>query len=190
MAGNKIDRRKVRKILEGKSHRDDAQDLKKDETTNDLVRQELERLSDLCQTIDTTQAFPLIKKTIKAMYQDFRKYVLAKLAEESFNLAVSQLPSDTYQNKQALAKWINTELSEMGLALSCPMTGLPAIIIADQGRNEVVGRFRIIQIDVNGKRTLSKTAKELGHLQLTAAWPSKKAGHQAAEKLNKLVVSR
>ena len=62
---------------------------------------------------------------------------------------------DTYDDKRALAKWVNAESKRFGLAIRCPKTGRPSALLADPaGRS---GRFQLFNDGPDGRkvRTLS-----------------------------------
>ena len=52
----------------------------------------------------------------------------------------------------ALAKWVNAELRKLGLALVCPKTRRPAILLADPGGVPGVGRFQFQSETPEGRR--------------------------------------
>ncbi len=64
------------------------------------------------------------------------------------------LPQAAYAEKQELAKWVNGQLRQLGLAVRCPKTGRAAILLADHGPNPEKGRFQV-QTAHDRKRTLS-----------------------------------
>jgi len=78
----------------------------------------------------------------------------------------------TYAKKQDVASWVNTQLRPLGLALRCPKTGLPAIIVADlQGGIDDIGRFRLEVRDKGGKRKRTTSSKEWTDLEVIADIP-------------------
>jgi hypothetical protein len=82
-----------------------------------------------------------------------REELAARLAPR---LAVQAraMPHGTYAEKQELAKWVNGQLRQLGLAVRCPKTGRAAILVADHGPNPEKGRFQVQTVH-DRKRTLS-----------------------------------
>jgi hypothetical protein len=78
------------------------------------------------------------------------------------------LKQDTYTEKQAIASWVNSELRSLGLAIRCPKTGRPAILIADiRSGGEESSRFRLEIVNEEGRRERTfTTAHELPDLEL------------------------
>ncbi len=70
---------------------------------------------------------------------------LAESLQESLNEHLKTVPQDTLIEKQALASWVNEQLRLQGLAIRCPKTGLPAILVADfkDAQSEDISRFRL-----------------------------------------------
>ena len=65
----------------------------------------------------------------------------------------AKTPQDTYEQKHALVAWVNHELRLLGLAIRCPKTGLPAILVADtQDAEHSTIRFRLQIRDTHGKQ--------------------------------------
>ena len=60
-----------------------------------------------------------------------------------FNARFVATPHGKYEQKKALCRWANDQLRQIGLAVRCPKTGLPAIFVADTGPYPERGRFRL-----------------------------------------------
>jgi hypothetical protein len=106
----------------------------------------------------------LLAATEPTEYQAFFDHLLALAVAVREELAtrlsprlsaqVRAVPHDTYAEKQELAKWVNGQLRQLGLAVRCPKTGRAAILVADLGPNPEKGRFQIQTVH-DRKRTLS-----------------------------------
>lgn len=78
----------------------------------------------------------------------------------------------TYEDKQRVATWINNEIRPLGLAVKCPATGQPGILIVDLGGAAGdVSRFRVESHDASGKRIRKFLAGELHTIDLVPAMP-------------------
>jgi HEAT repeats len=79
---------------------------------------------------------------------------------------------ETYTQKQAITSWVNAELRELGLAIRCPKTGRPAILITDiRGGDEEISRIRLEVQDEAGRRHRTFTGSTLPELELMEAAP-------------------
>ncbi|MCK6484484.1 MAG: hypothetical protein HUU22_02225 [Phycisphaerae bacterium] len=86
--------------------------------------------------------------------------------QPALNERMQRMPHATYEEKKELAKWINGELREFGLACRCPKTGHATSLQANPGHDERVGRFRFDRIDESDRRTSTFTTTELPTLEL------------------------
>ena len=102
----------------------------------------------------------------------FRRAVAERL-EPALNDHLKGLPQASYGEKQELARWVNAELRRFGLAIRCPKTGLPAILIADPGDDPARGRFQLDVITAAGRNKRTVSSVQLPHLALTADGPSR-----------------
>ncbi len=91
---------------------------------------------------------------------------LARALEPILNAEAAKLPQATYDEKKTLAKWINAELRRVGLAIRCPKTGNPCLIVATTGHSPLVGRFVLDYTDSEGKRQHPVSSVTLPTLQL------------------------
>jgi HEAT repeat protein len=94
----------------------------------------------------------------------------AKMAgrlQPHFNAYLKTMPQGTYEEKQALAKWINMQLEPRGLALKCPNTGAASLLQADSGHKPGIGRFQFYHMK-DGVRVRTATSGELPDLQVIA----------------------
>ena len=84
-------------------------------------------------------AFQPLTGNLRDVDASFRG-ALARRIEEAFNQHVGGLPAATYDDKRALARWVNAELRRFGLAVVCPKTRRPAVLLADPGGVPGAGR--------------------------------------------------
>lgn len=93
----------------------------------------------------------------------------AERLEETLNQRAGDFEKESYEQKAAVARWVNGELRRLGVAVRCPKTGKPAFLVGHPGGRPGIGRFQLeITLD-NGRphRTVSSTA--FPHLTLMAA---------------------
>ena len=126
------------------------------------------RISKIKQLIETlpadhyTDAYKAADELLTLTKQE-----VAQRLSAPFNAKIRSMPQDTYQQKKDLASWVNTELRNLGLAIRCPKTGNPAILIADvRGDAEETSRFRLEYTDERGKKVRSWTGYDLSGLTL------------------------
>jgi hypothetical protein len=97
----------------------------------------------------------------------FREAV-GKRLEDALNRQVAEMPQASYDDKRALAKWVNAELRRFALALICPKTGRPAALVADKGRTEKIGRFQFLSEAPDGRMVRAYSSATLPRLELIA----------------------
>jgi hypothetical protein len=91
----------------------------------------------------------------------------ASFLQKPFNVHLQSMPHETYEQKQAMASWANSQLRQLGLAIKCPKTGKPAILLADiKDANAVAGRFRLETRDDSGKRVRTLSSRVLPKFEL------------------------
>jgi hypothetical protein len=98
----------------------------------------------------------------------FRR-ALARRLEEALNQQVDGMPATTYDDKRTLARWVNAELRRFGLALVCPKTRRPSVLLADPGGTPGVGRFQFQSESPEGRKVRAYSSATLPRLELTAA---------------------
>ena len=92
---------------------------------------------------------------------------LAAAIQPRLNVHIRSLPHETYAEKQTVASWVNDELRQLGLAIRCPRTGQPAILIADvQGGIDSASRFRLEIRGIDGSRTRTICSREMLELEI------------------------
>ena len=80
---------------------------------------------------------------------------------------LAAMPHESYKEKQAAASWINGELRQLGLAIRCPKTHRPAILVADvQGGGHDTSRFRLEIRDEEGHKKRTFTSQKPPELEL------------------------
>jgi hypothetical protein len=99
-------------------------------------------------------------------FSDSVRQKLATALEPSLNVYAVTLPQTTYEEKKALAKWVNAELRRFGLALRCPGTNQPCLLQAYQGNHPEIGRFRFDFVDAEGHRRQPISSANLPRLEL------------------------
>jgi hypothetical protein len=83
------------------------------------------------------------------------------------NAQVSAMPSENYGDKQKIASWVNGELRRLGLAIRCPKTNHPAILVADvRGGEHEISRFRLEIRDDSGNRKRTWSSQSIPELTL------------------------
>jgi len=97
------------------------------------------------------------------------RMALARRLEDAFNHQVGGMPAATYDDKRTLARWVNAELRRFGLALVCPKSKRPSVLLADPGGTPGVGRFQFQSESPEGRKVRAYSSATLPRLELTAA---------------------
>jgi hypothetical protein len=140
---------------------------------------------DAKQTLD-----PTIEKLIKSLFdrlpdsysdryakvRSIRRQFHAELADAltaTLNEHVVGLPQDTPEERQEMAAWINQQLRDIGLAVKCPATGQPAVLVVDRQdrQHPEITRFRFSVRAPDGKQSHTAARRNLGELVLTEHRP-------------------
>lgn len=101
----------------------------------------------------------------------FRKTV-ASLLQGPLNDHLQTLPQETPHEKQAIAVWVNAQMRALGLAIRCPKTGRPSVLISDiKESGSEIGRFRFENRDEQGAKVRSWTSTTLPELELMEDLP-------------------
>jgi hypothetical protein len=124
--------------------------------------------------------------TLAEISHRFRSH-LADALEPALNATVSSRPYGTLDEKRATAYWVNHELHQFGLAIRCPETGLPAILVADfNSAKPSAGRFRLEVHDETGKmrRPVSshtpftfQLMEDIPRIEGSSRWASRRKHH-------------
>ena len=110
--------------------------------------------------------YPGFTATAAEMDRCLRSEVAAAL-QSRLNAHLLSFPHETYAEKQEIASWVNEELRRLGLAIRCPKTGEPAILVADvQGGVDSPSRFRLEITDKDGRRARTFSSRNLPELEL------------------------
>jgi len=124
-----------------------------------------------------------IAKRLRTAHLLFEQYICNEL-QEPLNAKLQSIPHGTYDDKQRLAVWLNSELRSFGIAAKCPKTGLACAIHADPGKNVSVGQFRMRPVGDDTRRTFTSARLPLISLiprpapkRTYATW-AERAGHQ------------
>jgi hypothetical protein len=91
---------------------------------------------------------------------DHVRAAIARSFESALNERAASLPGDTYEDKKVVARFVNSELREFGLAIRCPKTGLPAFLVAHPGGRPGIGRYHLEVVEF-GKPRRTVTSSEL-----------------------------
>lgn len=89
----------------------------------------------------------------------------AKLAGP-LNAAIRNMPSDTYEAKAHISKFVNAILADLNLGIVSPKSGHVGILLADPGRNFTEGRFKIRSAPSNNAPTETWSSITLPVLEL------------------------
>lgn len=90
---------------------------------------------------------------------------LARALEPALNAAAAAMPQESYEDKKALARWLNAELRTLGLALRDEVTGRPCLLVGDPGNRPGLGRFVLDYLD-DGRRVHAWTSVTLPPLRI------------------------
>lgn len=110
--------------------------------------------------------YAVLAEALAAANHGLRRAIADRL-QPALNAHVQAMPQGTHEEKQAVCKWVNAELRPFGLAVRCPNTGLPAILVADtQGADRSKSRFRFEIVNADGKKTRTFGKAQLPPLEL------------------------
>jgi hypothetical protein len=109
--------------------------------------------------------FPVRRAVMRELHEVARE-LIAREFEACLNEEARSLPQSTYEEKKALAKWVNAELRELGLALRCPKTRRPAILRGNTVGHSDAGRFHLEITDERGIRRRTVNSSTLPSLEL------------------------
>jgi hypothetical protein len=112
--------------------------------------------------------YQILTGKLRDLDEKFRG-ALARRLEEALNEHVGGMPAATYDDKRALARWVNAELRRFGLALVCPKSRRPSVLLADPGGIPGAGRFQFQSQSPDGRKVRAYSSATLPRLELTAA---------------------
>lgn len=131
------------------------------------VRQELEAIEALI-TADDAKDYRAVMQRMLSAREKFH-YLLAESLCEAFNANVALMPQKTLAEKQALTRRANLDLRMLGLAIRCPKTGEPAMLLADQGYDSETGRFQLRLVQGAQQHRVTVSSRLLPRLDLMEA---------------------
>lgn len=111
-----------------------------------------------------------LAQTLETLNHQFRQELAGHL-EPALNAHIQAMPHSVYDEKKTLAKWVNDELRRFDLAIKCPKTGQPSILLAGPGNHPEIGRFMLEHRTPEGKRVRPVQTPELPHIELMEATP-------------------
>ena len=110
--------------------------------------------------------YPQARKAVGELSHSFHRG-LADAIGPGFNAHLQTMPHDTYEEKQAISSWCNHELRNLRLAIRCPRTHRPAILLADlRGHDDGASRFRLEIRDERGRKIRTYSSSELPAVDL------------------------
>lgn len=124
------------------------------DTFHDALRRALKTDSDP-GGLSPVESLRSLQRTKVAFYEE-----LARVAAPAFNAALTERNADNLETQRDLCAWANQTLAELGLAVRCPKTGKPALLLVDvRSAADEVGRYRLEVRDDHGRpqRTLCST---------------------------------
>ena len=89
--------------------------------------------------------------------------------ERSINERLSNFEPSTLPQKQEFAKAVNAELRSLGLAIRCPKTNRPSILVASSSNHPGIGRFQLEHKHMDGKPKRSYSTAVLKSVSLMPA---------------------
>lgn len=113
--------------------------------SKDTIQELLKRACELVEDEKTCSYAELVMR-LRDAQQAFHEAVAERFAP-ALNSHLGGLPSDRHTEKQAIARDVNADLRSLGLAIACPKTGKPAVLLASPGHEPSKGRFQIGLID-------------------------------------------
>lgn len=97
------------------------------------------------------------------------KQQIAAILEPQIAKEFSQSPQGTYEDKRALASWLNRECKHFGISVKCPKSGRPAVI--EPHNSSVAGGtftyFRFHSTSEDGSPEWKTYARSLSQVSLT-----------------------
>lgn len=122
-----------------------------------------ERLNALLASDYKTQHHELAN--IHSEYRALTAFII----ESKFNEVVKLFPKQTLQEKQTFCKWVNSELSNLGLSVAAPESGRPASLAAGTGSDPTKGRFEFLYEREDGTAAKIRRADLPDYIRLVAS---------------------
>jgi hypothetical protein len=114
---------------------------------------------------EASPSYDALHRTLRTLAEGVREEA-ARALQPALNERVARIPHATYEEKKSLAKWVNTELRQLHLAIRCPKTGRPSLLQANPGSDPMIGRFRLDYMDDQGRRRTPISSIALPQLEL------------------------
>lgn len=99
------------------------------------------------------------QRALLVRISDATRAAIAKAFGPILTERAKAFPQQDYEDKKALARFINSELRRFGLAIKCPKTGMPAFLVAHPGGQPGIGRFHL-EVTDSGKPRRTVTSSE------------------------------
>jgi hypothetical protein len=137
--------------------------------------QEISRhLDALLASLPKDAPYEMKAEKLAGLSHEVRQRIAAELGP-ALNIKAQALPHDTYDEKKELARWVNDQLRRFDLAIKCPKTGQPSLLLVMTGDHPAIGRFVIEHKTPEGKRVRPVTSTKLPHLELMEAAPRRES---------------
>lgn len=101
-----------------------------------------------------------------AILREFASAIQAPL-----NDYLQSLPQETVEEKRDIAKRVNSDLRKLNLSVRCPVTRLPATLVAEPGHLNRTSKFRFQSFDASGHRWQKGVSHKVPLLELIEAPP-------------------
>ncbi|MFO0840955.1 MAG: hypothetical protein U0797_00970 [Gemmataceae bacterium] len=144
----------------------------------------LTRMCEVVQGFDLEADYPLVREKLVDLFREYRAEVLAPLLEPAFLKRLRSFPTDTREGKQALCKWANSTLGDLGLAVAAPDDGAASSLVAGTGGNPTKGRIEYVVLMEDGtKRKVLRTDLP-EDVSLVPARLDRKPGRREADQID------
>lgn len=127
----------------------------------------------LANSIDALPSDYHVRREALSALEAAARAAIGHALESAMNAHAATLPQSTYDEKKALARWVNHELREFRLALKCPKTGLPATLVGHPGWDPAVGRFQFEVVEKGRRPRRTFSSVTLPPLELLAEAPER-----------------
>jgi hypothetical protein len=93
------------------------------------------------------------KAVVRSAYNAFKGWA-ASVLEWPLRQELRSMSQESYEQRKELGRWVNHECRSFGLAVACPKTGKPSLLMADpSGGRAGVGSFKFEIVGDSGKKT-------------------------------------
>lgn len=137
--------------------------------------QEISRhLDAILASLPKDAPYEIKAEMLAGLSHEVRQRIAAELAP-ALNIKAQAMPHHTYDEKKELARWVNDQLRRFDLAIKCPKTGQPSLLLVMTGDHPEIGRFVIEHKTPEGKRVRPVTSTKLPQLELMEAAPRRES---------------